>query len=98
MKLNIYDRQLIDKMADLFPGADTATVVEQLIRIGVIDSTRCKILLIRENVDALVKQGQGKVEAMFITADKFCCSYEYVRKCMYYNKDINLPTKYSNNI
>jgi hypothetical protein len=89
MKLNIYDKHLIESMVRLFPDAGTATLVEQLIRIGVIDHTKCKILLIRENVDAMVKEGYGKMEAMHATADKFCSSYEYVRKCMYYNKDIN---------
>lgn len=31
-----------------------------------------------------------KVEAMYDAAERFCCSYEYVRKCMYYYKEINL--------
>jgi hypothetical protein len=93
MKLNIYDRHLIESMVRLLPSPDTAAVVEQLISIGVIDTTRCKILLIREKVEALVKAGGGKIESMHITANEMCCSYEYVRKCMYYNKDINMPKR-----
>ncbi len=91
MKLTIYDKYLIDSMVRLYPSAETAPLVEQLIRIGVVDPVRCKILLIRENVAALVKEGNGKIESMYMTAEKMCTSYEYVRKCIYYNKNINLP-------
>lgn len=93
MKLTIYDKYLIDTMADMFSDAPAATVVEELIRMGVVDSTRCKILLIREEVDALWAQGHSRTEAMYLAAKKYCCSIECVRKYVYYHKDINLPKK-----
>lgn len=31
-----------------------------------------------------------KMDAMWKASEKFACSYEYIRKCMYYYKDINL--------
>ncbi len=93
MKLNICEKFLVESMERLFPDADTATVVEELIRIGVVDPIRCKILLVRESVEALIKEGRGKVESMEITADTLCVSSGYVRKCMYYDTNINLPKK-----
>lgn len=90
MMLNVYDKQLVNSIETMFPGDNTAEVVRQLIRMGVVDTVRCKILVVRSFVDELVHQGNGKVDAMYIAAEKFCCSYEYVRKCMYYYKDVNL--------
>lgn len=90
MKLTIYDRQLITSIDRLWPGLDTASLVERLICIGVVDPVKCKVLVVREHVDELVSQGHGKVDSMYMAAEKFCCSYEYVRKCVYYYKNINL--------
>lgn len=90
MKLNIYEKQLVESVGRLFPASDTASLVETLIRMGVVDTTRCKVLVVREHVHELVKEGFGKVDAMYAAAERFCCSYEYVRKCMYYYRDVNL--------
>lgn len=90
MKLTVYDKQLIESVDRLWPGLDTASLVGRLIDIGVVDPVRCKILVVREYVEAKVAEGNGKVDSMYMAADKFCCSYEYVRKCMYYYRDINL--------
>ena len=84
MTLTVYDKQLIGEVERMFP------VVERLIRMGVVDTVRCKILVVREYVNELVGRGTGKVDAMYMAAEKFCCSYEYVRKCMYYYKEVNL--------
>lgn len=90
MKLTIYDKQLIGSIERLYPEMDTAMLVERLIEMGVVDSVRCKVLVVREHVHELVSKGYGKVDAMYAAAERFCCSYEYVRKCMYYYKDVNL--------
>lgn len=90
MTLTVYQKQLINFVDNAFPGENAGEVVERLIRMGVVDTVRCKILVVREFVDGLVRKGSGKVDAMYIAAEKFCCSYEYVRKCMYYYKDVNL--------
>ena len=90
MKLNIYEKQLVDSVCGILGNECVGPLVEKLIEMGVVDSVRCKILVVREYVDNLVKQGNGKVDAMYMAADRFCCSYEYVRKCMYYYKDVNL--------
>ena len=61
-----------------------------LTRIGVIDITLCKVLTIREFVAALQKNGMKKIDAMWMASEQFACTYEYVRKCMYYYTDVNL--------
>jgi ribosomal protein L17 len=76
-----------EKYGDLTPGR----LVEELCRIGVIDHTLCKVLAVRRYVEELTKSGlHGKVEAMWIAAEHFCATYEYVRKCMYYYTDVNI--------
>lgn len=65
-------------------------VFEWLLNIGVLDTQRIRILAVRSYVDKLYKSGEGKVDAMYLAAEEFGCSYEYIRKCMYYHKDINL--------
>lgn len=91
MTLTIYDKQLIASLQKMFPENDNAGVmVEKLIRMGVIDPVRCKVLAVRNFVNNLVKLGEGKVDSMYVAAEEFCCSYEYVRKCMYYYKDVNI--------
>lgn len=89
MTLTVYEKQLIKFLDTAFPGENAGAVTERLIRMGVVDTVRCKVLVVREFVYDLVRSGSGKVAAMSIAADKFCCSYEYVRKCMYYYKDVN---------
>lgn len=90
MTLTVYDKQLIGEVERMFPDHHVGEVVERLIRMGVVDTVRCKILVVREYVNELVGRGTGKVDAMYMAAESFCCSYEYVRKCMYYYKEVNL--------
>ena len=90
MTLTVYDKQLIGEVERMFPGHHAGEVVERLIRMGVVDTVRCKILVVREYVNerrgAAERQGRCHVHG----CRKFCCSYEYVRKCMYYYKEVNL--------
>ena len=90
MTLTVYDKQLIGEVERMFPDQHAGEVVERLNRKGVVDTLRSKKLLLRENVNELVGRGTGKVDAMYMAAEKFCCSYEYVRKCMYYYKEVKL--------
>ena len=57
--------------------------------MGVIDFSRCKILAVKNWVEQLVKHGEKKIDAMWKAAEYFACSYEYVRKCMYYYQDVH---------
>lgn len=93
MNLTVYEKQLIKSLDRVFPGENAGEVAERLIRMGVVDTVKCKVLVVREFVDDMVRKGSGKVDAMYVAAEKFCCSYEYVRKCMYYYKDINFAVQ-----
>lgn len=90
MTLTVYDKQLIGEVERMFPDHHAGEVVERLIRMGVVDTVRCKILD-GEGVCERTRgprNGQGRCHVH--GAEKFCCSYEYVRKCMYYYKEVNL--------
>ncbi len=88
--MTIYERRLYDAIAELYPCLDPRGIFEKLVETGIIDFSRCKILVIREHVEAQMRKGVKKIDAMWETADTFACSYEYVRKCVYYYRDINL--------
>lgn len=91
MVLTVYDKRLIEAVDGMMPQVTRAgEVVERLIRMGVVDTVKCKVMVVREYVEGLVRGGMGKVDAMYEASEKFCCSYDYVRKCMYYYKDVNL--------
>ncbi|MCD8185524.1 MAG: hypothetical protein LUD68_03440 [Rikenellaceae bacterium] len=87
--MNIYQKRLHQLVQSLCPH-DGPAVVDLLFRLGVIDSTLVKVLLIREHVRELMLAGESKLNAMWRATEIFACTYKYVRKCMYYYKDINL--------
>ena len=70
MTLTVYDKQLIGEVERMFPDHHVGEVVERLIRMGVVDTVRCKILVVREYVNELVGRGTGKVDAMYMAAEK----------------------------
>ena len=65
-------------------------MIDLLCRVGVIDSALVKVLVIREYVQELMTAGESKLNAMWRATEIFACTYEYVRKCVYYYKDIKL--------
>ena len=69
MTLTVYDKQLIGEVERMFPDHHAGEVVERLIRMGVVDTVRCKILVVREYVNELVGRGTGKVDAMYMAAE-----------------------------
>ena len=88
--MTVYEKELAQVVGLRCAGMDPAGVLEQLIAMGVVDYTRCKILAIREYVASLMRLGNKKIDSMWIASEKFCCSYEYIRKCIYYYKDVNI--------
>ncbi len=88
--MNLYQKKLHELVRSRMPHAVGAEVVELLCKIGVIDNTLIKVLVIREYVAELMRGGETKLNAMWRTTEIFACTYEYVRKCVYYYKDINL--------
>ncbi len=87
--MTTYENQLMQLIEDRCGNFSPKEVAEKLIRIGVVDFSRCKILAVREYVQEQMKKGKLKVDVMWEAAERFACSYEYVRKCVYYYRDVN---------
>ncbi len=85
-----YEKELIRQVEERHGELAAGPLLEKLMEMGVVDYTRCKVLSVREAVHELTRQGMKKTDAMWAAAERFCCSYEYVRKCMYYYNDVNL--------
>ena len=62
---------------------------ELLVEMGLIEPTMCKVAVIRNFVNNQVESGVGKLDAMWSATEHFACTYEYVRRCMYYYRDMN---------
>jgi len=52
--------------------------------LGLVNLRACEQRAVRARVDRLAEEGVPRCEAMHVTADEFCCSYEKVRS-YYYN-------------
>lgn len=84
-----YEKELVRMVEQRFPDLSPAQLLPKLMEMGVVDSSRCKVLAVRRHVETLMRVGGKKTDAMWAAADYFACSYEYVRKCMYYYVDVN---------
>ncbi len=88
--MTLYQKRLHDLVQARCAQNSGHDVVDLLFRVGVIDSTLVKVLVIREYVEELLREGETKLNAMWRATEVFACTYEYVRKCIYYYKDVNL--------
>lgn len=88
--MTIYEKQFSIIFQQKYPSLNTRQILEKLIEIGVIDFSLCKVLAVRSHVENLVKEGSKKVDAMWCASETFACSYEYIRKCMYYYTNVNI--------
>lgn len=88
--MTIYVKELIGMLGRRYGQMPTEELAEKLFEIGVLDHTLCKVLAVREYVADKGKRGVKKIDAMWQAAENFSCSYEYVRKCMYYYTDVNI--------
>ncbi len=85
-----YEKELVRVIAERYGELPAVELTALLLRIGVVDHTLCKVLAVRRWVEDEVRTGTGKVDAMWLAAEHFCATYEYVRKCMYYYTDVNI--------
>ena len=85
-----YQRELKQQILLNHPNCTVDELIDLLYEMGVVDQTRCKVLAVRRWVENQVKKGKGKVDTMYQAAEHFACSYEYVRKCIYYYTDVTL--------
>jgi len=80
----IYDRALRRTIACRTAGLTPSEVIETLQSLNLLSPARCKAFLAKERVAELMAEGMTKIDAMFQTAEEFCCSYECIRKYIYY--------------
>jgi len=71
-------------------GKSASEVIDMLHENGMIDTMLLKVAVIRVWIATREKDGAKRVDAMFEAAAVFECTYEFVRKCIYYYKDIKL--------
>ncbi|MDY3978996.1 MAG: hypothetical protein SOZ00_03150 [Tidjanibacter sp.] len=84
MTTTIYDRALDLAVEERCAGMTPAEMISTLREMNLLDPTRCKAFLAKEMVTALTDGGMTKIEAMYTAAEHFCCSYECIRKYVYY--------------
>lgn len=87
--MTTYEKQLVEMVEQRCGELAPREVIQKLIQVGVVDYSRCKVLAVREYVDTRVKNGEKKIDAMWQAAERFVCTYEYIRKCVYYYTDVN---------
>ncbi len=88
--MTLYEKELEKLIESHFGELSPTLVGRKLVEMGLIDHTAMKVLVIREFVKEQVLAGVSKLSAMWTATEMFACSYEYVRKCLYYYKDVNL--------
>ena len=71
-----HEKRLAEVLLDVIGGLEGEQAVERLFGLGLVN--------LRAWVDRLAEEGVPRCEAMHVTADEFCCSYEKVRS-YYYN-------------
>lgn len=84
MLQTIYYKALVSAVAKLCAEKEPTQVIETLQELNLLDPKRCKAFLVKNFVVDKVNEGMGKTDAMYEAAEKYCCSYECVRKYIYY--------------
>ena len=74
-----HEKRLAEVLLDAIGGLEGEQAVERLVNLRA-----CEQRAVRARIDRLAEEGVPRCEAMHVTADEFCCSYEKVRS-YYYN-------------
>lgn len=88
--MTTYQKELFERIRHKYGRLPPDQTVHKLFELGVVDHTLCKVLAVREYVSEKTAAGAKKIDAMWQAAEHFCCTYEYVRKCVYYYTDVNM--------
>ncbi len=88
--MTIYIKQLITQLREKYGEMELEPLIYKLFEMGVVDHRQCKVLAVRRWVEEAVAAGAKKSDAMWAATEQFACTYEYIRKCMYYFTDVNL--------
>ena len=88
MPMTVYEKAFVRTIETRYGTLAPGEIARKMIEMGVVDMTLCKVLCIREFIADRLKEGVKKIDAMWLATEHFACSYEYVRKCVYYYTDI----------
>lgn len=88
--MTTYERGLLEIIDQHYATLSPRELAKKLIEMGIVDFSRLKVLAVREYVAELVFDGERKINAMWRASEHFACTYEYVRKCIYYYTDVNV--------
>ncbi len=67
-----YEAELARLVSKRFGRISPGRLVVELYRIGVIDHTLCKTLMVRRWVEQAVRDGHRKTRAMWLASEYFC--------------------------
>ena len=79
-----HEKRLAEVLLDAIGGLEGEQPDEPHIRLPHLNHRPCEQRAVRARIDRLAEEGVPRCEAMHVTADEFCCSYEKVRS-YYYN-------------
>lgn len=88
--MTVYLTAVLSHIEARYGNLSGGELAGKLAQMGLLDPTLCKVLAVRQEVEALMRRGEKKVDAMWMATEKFSCTYEYVRKCVYYYNDVSL--------
>lgn len=90
MRLTIHEKAFVESASERLAGRSAREVIEALLRMGVINPKMCRVAVVRDCIARLRRDGERITDAMWIAAERYALSYEFVRQCVYYHKGVNM--------
>lgn len=78
-----HDEMLAGVVLRELQGITGTEAVLRLFELGLVSRRGCERQAIRDEVRRLEREGIPRCEALEVTAQKFCCSYEKARNIFY---------------
>ena len=79
-----HEKRLAEVLLDAIGGLEGEQPSNGCSDWELVNLRACEQRAVRARIDRLAEEGVPRCEAMHVTADEFCCSYEKVRS-YYYN-------------
>ena len=80
--MNSVNRQIIAVIRRHYPQIPEEAL-SGMIRAGLIDLRACKAVLVRDQVEADVRRGKLKIDAIYHAAEDYACSVAFVKRTLY---------------
>ena len=77
-----HERRIVAQLLEATAGLEAEE--DRKLAMGALDMRRCGQLVLRDEVERLVRRGAGRCEAMEEVAAECHCSYGKVRQAVYY--------------